>query len=474
MKLLHISDWHLGRVTYAEPRAADHDAVLAEIVAVAREQRPDVIVHTGDLFDMVRPAYTDMARGISALQELGAVAPVVVLCGNHDSPALFDLLDQLVGEETPVRFVSRARPPDRGGVLHFPTADGSGVRLAPLPFVHANRMLDGFEDPATWHGLYADRVQLVEASLAWGLFDGFDTSRDVALFAAHLHVGGAVLSGSERRVHVGDDYASHLDHIPSVSYAAFGHIHKPQDLPGTVVTGTYAGSPIQLDFGELGEEKRVVVVEARPGQPARVTSIPLRGGRRLWRFDGTLEELRDRAETAGRSLALVTVRTPTAVPGLSAEVQELLPDAVLLQVHEIPADRQLPVLAGETGGDGAEPSVEELFRDYLAELGTKGAAADRVMTTFTTLLQAVETEQVVRFPEEDDLPAPPAAAGESGGRPAEASPRPERSGAGDGRAESVPTRAVPGTRTATCRVCGAIFDYPSRPGRPPVKCPRCR
>ncbi|MGH9011146.1 MAG: metallophosphoesterase family protein, partial [Acidimicrobiia bacterium] len=78
MKLLHVSDWHLGRATYGEPRAEDHDAVLAEIVAIAAEQRPDVIVHTGDVFDVVRPAYTDLTRGVTVLQELGAIAPVVV------------------------------------------------------------------------------------------------------------------------------------------------------------------------------------------------------------------------------------------------------------------------------------------------------------------------------------------------------------------------------------------------------------
>jgi len=132
--------------------------------------------------------------------------------------------------------------------LTFPIAAGDVIRLAPLPFVHASRMLDGFEEPGTWSAVYADRVHPVEQVLARGLLDGFDNRRDLAIFAAHLYVGGAVLSGSERRVQVGDSYAIHLDHLPPVTYAAFGHIHKPQDLPGGVVSGCYAGSPIQLDF----------------------------------------------------------------------------------------------------------------------------------------------------------------------------------------------------------------------------------
>ena len=85
------------------------------------------------------------------------------------------------------------------------------------------------------------------------------------------------LSGSERKVQVGENYATHLDHLPAVTYAAFGHIHKPQDLPGSVVTGCYAGSPIQLDFGELDEAKRIVLVDARPGHPPEIQSLPLSG-----------------------------------------------------------------------------------------------------------------------------------------------------------------------------------------------------
>ena len=68
--------------------------------------------------------------------------------------------------------------------------------------------------------------------------------------------------------------------MPPVSYAAFGHIHKPQPLPGTVI-GRYAGSIIPIDFGEEGEQKGAVVVEATPGRAARVEFVSLAAGRPL-------------------------------------------------------------------------------------------------------------------------------------------------------------------------------------------------
>src|SRR5206468_10923832 len=139
-------------------------------------------------FDQARPAYPDMVRGITALQELAAIAPVVVLCGNHDSPALFGLFRQMLGTDSAIRFIDKARRPDEGGILYFDAAAGDVVRLAPLPFIHANRMVDAFEDPARWMADYADRVHLIESALARGLASGFDNRRDVAIFAAHLHV----------------------------------------------------------------------------------------------------------------------------------------------------------------------------------------------------------------------------------------------------------------------------------------------
>jgi exonuclease SbcD len=97
MRLLHISDWHLGRMTYRHSRAPDHDAVLEETIGYAEALRPHLIVHTGDVFDGFRPGYEEMRRGIDALQALAAIAPVVVLAGNHDSPALFRLFNRLQG-----------------------------------------------------------------------------------------------------------------------------------------------------------------------------------------------------------------------------------------------------------------------------------------------------------------------------------------------------------------------------------------
>ena len=403
MRLLHVSDWHVGRQTYRCSRVPDHEAVLAEIVELARDVRPHLVLHTGDVFDGLRPGYAEMTFAVQALEELAAIAPVVVLAGNHDSPALFRLFDRLQGPEPRIRFVDRVRPPQEGGVRDLPGEDGEVVRIAFLPFVHANRMVDRFEDATTWTATYSERIQRIEEALERGLAAGYDPSRHVLLFAAHLYVSGARFSGSERPLHVSEAYATRLERLPNVSYAAFGHIHLPQPLPRRGVTGRYAGSPIPLDFGEERERKEVVVVEAEPGRPATVTPQPLRGGRPLRTIVGRLEEIREVAPTVADALCRVTVCTDEPVPDVAHLVGELLPGATLVEVNEDCAATRLEVVEAASDEIGAEPSFTELFREYLAERGTRGARASRVLRTFETLIQAVEAEETARLPELDEL-----------------------------------------------------------------------
>lgn len=397
MRLLHVADWHLGRLTYNCPRTDDHDAVLAETISIARDFRPDLIVHAGDLFDGVRPSYVELHRGITALKELAVIAPVVVLCGNHDSPALFALFNEMMGDGARIRFVPAARPPSDGGLLEY-AAGNEIIRLAPLPYVHPNRTIDHFEDSKEWMSGYADQVGMVQEILGRGLMKDYDPTRHVLLFSAHLHVTGALFSRSERQITVNDAYATRVERLPQVSYAAYGHIHRPQALPGTI-PGRYAGSPIALDFGEEGESKSVVLIEAEPGRAAQITVQPLSGGRPLRRVEGTLEEIRAAASSLRKSLCLVTVNTESAIPDLAAQVAEILDGAVVLGVSENCAARKMTVLTRADVSTDREPTFNELFRDYLAAQGTRGGSADRVMTMFEQLIQAVEQEDVFEFPE---------------------------------------------------------------------------
>ena len=398
MRVLHVSDWHLGVNTYRQDRRPDLDEALTQTVLQAREFKPQLVLHTGDLFHHVRPGLDDIRLACETLRQMAELAPVVVICGNHDSPAQFRFLDEFVFPGEQVRFIDVPRHPRDGGILEF-DAGKERCRLAAIPFISAERMVEVFEDPRTWMTDYADRVRRIQEALGDGLREGYQADRDVLLFAAHLHVTGAQVTRSERPLHVSDSYAAHTEAIPSVSYAAFGHIHKPQRLPGNQL-GWYAGSTIALDFGEEHDQKFMLLIEAEPGRPALVTEVPYQNSRPLRRVQGTLDELLALTDL-GRSLCLATVTTEEPTDGLVDALRAAWPDCTLLEVVEDCAARRVEVLSAEVGGadQDTDRPMAELFADYLAETGTQDATREEALRAFERLHAAVEAGGAPEFPE---------------------------------------------------------------------------
>ncbi len=247
--------------------------------------------------------------------------------------------------------------------------------------MHANRVLVDFAQLCEPNAAYNDSLRRIIATLSTVCFDDFDPSRQVAMFASHLHLNGARTS-SERQIHVSADYAADAAHLaPGYGYLAFGHIHVPQDVAGG--RGCYAGSILEVDFGETGEGKRVVIADLEPGRPTRLTSVPLHAGRRLHKLAAPLADLAAHADTVGTGIVEVTVTVdpdtgpvdrdaPIVVDGVtfdtvSAAVRALLPDAAVVSVidarnpHVVPTDELEIVPAGDT--------VENAFTTWLAERG---------------------------------------------------------------------------------------------------------
>lgn len=409
-RVFHTSDWHLGRQIGRHRRDAEFDAVLTEIVDIAADFAPDVIVHSGDLFDGHRPSLDDMARAARALQCLGDIAPVVVVAGNHDTRRVLSFLEFMLSDlgtrtvdRARVRFATDARP---GSLLvaEYPAAEGQfTVRVGALPYLHPNRFAYEFADQTTATATYAERMRAVQADVYRRLARDRGPN-DVLVFAAHLFVEGAAPSYSERQISIESHYATSAASLPLVEYGALGHIHKPQAINGIGFSARYAGSPLQMDFGETSDRKSVVLAEIAPGREPRIEIVSLESGRKLVKLVGTLEQIRADAGRVGNAWVKAAVHTDAPTMGLAETLAEMLPQATIVAIEEIRKGTEKQVLdRGTTAAD--VPSVEEILRDYLSEGRASGPALDRVMDTFADIQEAPDPTDRANCCEENLLAA---------------------------------------------------------------------
>jgi DNA repair protein SbcD/Mre11 len=383
VRILHTSDWHVGKRLDRHDRMEEHRQVIDEVVAIAASEQADAVVHSGDLFDRPVPPVDALRLGLDGLVRLaaGGSRPVVVVAGNHDSPALFDTLAPFL-ESFGVYLVGSIRPPDQGGIVSVDTASGR-LHAACFPFLRAAQTVDFMARADAWYGDYADRVRRITEAYARGLA-GVAGDDDVAVLVAHFMVGGVkVRTGiprGERDLHIGEAYAATSQAVPTtVDYVALGHIHAPQPVPGAPVPAEYAGSLLQLDFGEAGEDKRVVIVDASPGVPASVRSVLLEGGRPLLRVEGRWEDVASRDDLDLAHLDL-TIHTDGPDEGLMDRVRERFPDVVKVRAEYDRLSDDTPTTMGLTleelyaayhrqaHNEDPAPELVELFREVAEEV----------------------------------------------------------------------------------------------------------
>ena len=366
VRVLHTSDWHIGKTIRGLSRADEHRAVLAEVVEVAREQNVDIALVAGDLFETSAPTAESETIAWQALLGLAEVAQhVVVIAGNHDNPRRLEALRDLARLGN-IHIVAEPRRPDDGGVVDLDVR-GQRVNVAALPFVSKRGIIRADElmhDEAYENaGVYAERVQSILAAL-----DAACSEDALRIVMAHGFVMGGNSGGGERPAHLTDEYAVQAQAFPiGANYVALGHLHKAQKVPGPTAIH-YSGSLLQLDFGDSEAKKSVSIVDLKPDAPAAVTLVPLTQGRQLRTVVGTLNELRKR--DVGDAWLRVRVREARR-GDLADDVRALFGEQCVDVFVESP-DKGAPKTRARELVATRSPS--ELYGDYLASLGVDDPA----------------------------------------------------------------------------------------------------
>ncbi|WP_336646628.1 exonuclease SbcCD subunit D [Microbacterium sp. USHLN186] len=281
MRILHTSDWHIGRTFHGHATLTALSAVLDALVAQVREHAVDVVVISGDVFDSATPAataYTLLDDALLALHDAGAT--VIMTSGNHDSAARLGFHSRLLRDGIHVLTDPRAVATpvtvhDEHGPVHF----------FGIPYLEPAIVRQHWPDAATALRTQAQvtdhAMQLVRAGLAQ------HPGRSVAV--AHCFAAGVdPTAGLEREVRQGGLDVVPLSSFDGPDYVALGHIHGRQQLSDRV---RYSGAPLHYSFGEQHKQRGSWLVELDAAGLAEVQWLALPVPRALVTLTGTLDEI---------------------------------------------------------------------------------------------------------------------------------------------------------------------------------------
>ncbi len=276
MRFLHTADWHLGRILHGARLIEDQAHILDQIVAVARDARPDAVLIAGDVYDRAVPP----PEAVELLDEtlcrlvIDLDLPVIVIAGNHDSPQRTGFGARILGRQR--LHVAGAFGPPQPVVLE----DRHGrVTVWPLPYADPPMVRAAFEDEGI-----ATHDQAMTAAVG-----RMSDRGGRAVLVAHAFVDGGAECESERPLSVGGSGAVSGTQFAGFSYVALGHLHRPQTAGGAAVR--YAGSPLKYSFSEVDHAKSLALVEIDAAGTATVETVPLSPRRDLRILEGTLAEL---------------------------------------------------------------------------------------------------------------------------------------------------------------------------------------
>ncbi|MDT0316902.1 exonuclease SbcCD subunit D [Streptomyces millisiae] len=280
MRLLHTSDWHLGRSLHRAGLADAQRAFIDHLVATVRTRRVDAVLVAGDVYDRAVPPLSAVRLFDDALHRLAALGvPTVMISGNHDSSQRLGVAAGLIG-----RAGIHLRTDPAGCGTPVLLADEHGdVACYGLPYLEPALVREEFGAPAGGHaavlGAAMDRVRADLATRPPG-------TRSVVL--AHAFVTGGTGCDSERDISVGGTAAVPAALFSGVDYVALGHLHGCQTITDRL---RYSGSPLAYSFSEAHHRKSMWLIDLGPRGELAAERVDCPVPRPLARLRGRLEEL---------------------------------------------------------------------------------------------------------------------------------------------------------------------------------------
>ena len=375
IKLLHTSDWHLGRTLYAKKERVDeHNAFLKWLLDTIKDHRINVLLIAGDIFDTATPSVTSQKIYYDFLIKVRTAGceHVIVVGGNHDSPSFLNAPKEILAALR-VHVIGNATENIEDEIILVHDQQGNpALMVCGVPFLR-ERDISRFVEGET----YSDRsIRINEcikrhyqeiAALAENKRK--ELSVEIPIIATgHLSVAGGTRIGDDgvRDTYIGNIEAVGGDIFPEVfDYVALGHYHVPSNIREHI---RYCGSPIPMGFGEAAQQKCVYILDYSKGRNIETINIPVFQQLEMVSGDkNTIESRLKKLKKDNLSIWIEIVYTADELlPNLTTWVNEIIADSkieILKVQHKNVAKDVLTT--NNTSDELKDLNVFQVFDDLL-------------------------------------------------------------------------------------------------------------
>jgi exonuclease SbcD len=382
-RILHTSDWHLGRVLHEHSLLDDQRHFLTQLTDLLRREPHDALVIAGDVFDRGVPPEEAVELLTSSLRDLRTACPalpIVIIAGNHDSASRLAYAAPLL-EATGVHV--------RGGVerLEVPVVVGPvghEAELWPVPFLwpgalHAQH--DGVDVRiGTQSAAFEEALRRIAERRV--------TSTRAQVLIAHCFASGGTVSESERTL-VGTATQIDAGLFEGFDYVALGHLHRPQRVTSRA---WYSGSPLPYSFSEVDDHKAVLSVDVTRGAEPVVRMQPIAPLRGMSVMRGTFDRLRSAPEYAAFEdhYVRIELETAEAVVQPVPVLRKRFPHLLEFRMPRTGDDVDAQAASTRTVGTRQRTDLDADFHDFEQHLRGEAGAPVEVQSAFQALRARAE------------------------------------------------------------------------------------
>lgn len=294
MRILHTSDWHLGRSFHGTSLHSLTESLLGELIELVEQESIDVVLISGDVYDQAQPRPETVQlldRTLTALTQLGT--RVIAISGNHDSAARLGFASSLLRAAGVHLVTSQTQV----GTPVLCEKDGVTVAFYGIPYLEPRPIAERWAVEASHQGVLSEAMARIDQ-------DAATRQIDATIVLAHCFAQGSAGSESERDISVGGVQTAPASIFETVSYTALGHLHGRQKVTETV---RYSGSLLAYSFSEQNHRKGAWILDVAPGGELTITEHTWKNKLQLKTLTGTLAELTAPEVTQAYSQAFVSI-----------------------------------------------------------------------------------------------------------------------------------------------------------------------